>query len=432
MGHFRGLCVGSVGVLGLQLLLVACGDTTKDAPSPGTSAADAGSGADAGRSGNSNRAGATSSGGSANAGGNSASAGSGTASDLDSFLAGEGVGFCARLFRCIEGNDDFSSQQLLLKTEQGCKDLLARVNASSVDLRDLRAQIDAGNVHYDPEQGQRCLTDLSACNGTASLYGSTCRDAFEGSAKTGEACQRSADCVGDAYCNITNACPGQCAPRLQEGEPCRGDRQCSYTTGYVFCDDSLATAVCRTLPLAAKVGEGMPCTRRLQGATSLTLCQDAFWCATVAGGDPGADSLGRCAAPIALGSACVDSDDVCSGGMCDSVAGVCQAVTLVAKAGAACDKAARLICDPTLGLHCNAAGTCDSSGDGSEGSVCYTGDLQWGCDPGLFCAKAPQATSDVPGTCRALLGDGEACERSDSCLTGNCAAGVCGGRPCSE
>ena len=147
MRFFRGFWLGSLGVLGLQLLLVACGDTTKNAPSPGTSAADAGS------PGNSSSAGKTSGGGQANAGGNSAggsSAGPGNASDLDSFLVSEGVGFCARLFRCFEGNDDFSSERLVLKSEQGCKELLARVNASSGDLRDLRAQIAAGNVHYDP------------------------------------------------------------------------------------------------------------------------------------------------------------------------------------------------------------------------------------------------------------------------------------------
>jgi len=410
--------VGSAGAFALQLLVVACGHGEKN---PVTSAGGAANG-DAGQS----SGGKASTGGSASHGGS----GSGVVTDLDGFLEAEGVGFCARLFSCFEGNDDFTSERLVLKTEQGCRDFLARINRINGTIRDLRAQIAAGAVHYDPENGQKCLDALSACNGADSLTDGPCREAFDGNAKTGEACQRSEDCEGDAYCTLSASCPGQCAPRKQEGETCDISGDCAYTTGVVFCDRSSATAVCHTLEPSPKAAAGEPCTRNLEGATSLILCQDELWCATLAGGDSAADAVGHCVAPIEPDGPCVDGDDVCSAGICHTAGGACHAITFVTKGGAVCDKAAYQICDPTLGLHCNAAGTCDASGDGSEGSVCYTGDLMWGCDPGLFCAKGPDATSEVPGICTALLADGAACERDDNCISSNCEAKVCGGRPC--
>src|SRR5512146_2552876 len=149
MGRLRWVYVGSTGVLGLQLLVVACGHADKNPSSPNKGGSDSG---DAGAS----SAGAPGRGGSAAQGGS----GSANVSDLDGFLVAEGVGFCARLFRCFEGNDDFVAERLLLKTEQGCKDLLARVNASERSVRDLRAQVAAGALHYDPENGQKCLDEL--------------------------------------------------------------------------------------------------------------------------------------------------------------------------------------------------------------------------------------------------------------------------------
>jgi hypothetical protein len=424
------VCVGSAGVLGLQLLLIACGNSEKH---PVVTAGGADSG-DAGQ----NSSGKTSSSGSAGkasggaAHGGSSSVGPGDASDLDTFLEAEGEGFCARLFRCVEGNDDFTTPRIVLKNEQGCKDLLARVNANSRSFRDLRAQMAAGNIHYDPEDGQKCLDDLSACNGADSLSDGACREAFEGNAKTGEACVRSEDCAGDAYCDSIQGCGGQCAPRKQEGEPCQSTNECAYTTGVVFCDHSTTTAVCHTLAPTAKAAEGEPCTRDFEGAQSLTLCQDGLWCQTLPGGDPSADVLGRCALPIPVNGACVDGDDACRDGVCDTTAGACRSVTLVATAGASCNKTTWSVCDPTLGFHCNTDGTCDGSGDGSAGSACFGSDLQRGCDAGLYCAKPDQSTSNDPGICRAFVADGAACNNSQECASGNCTDSVCGGRPCLQ
>lgn len=431
MGQIGRVYAGCVGVLGLQLLLVACGHADKNsvANTGGAGTSDAGANS-SGKASSSGSAGKASGGGGSSAHGGSSSGGSGDATDLDSFLEAEGDGFCARLFRCAEGGDDFSGERIALKDPQGCKDLLARVNASSRLLRDLRAQIAAGNIHYAPREGQKCLADLAACNGVDSLNDGACREAFDGNAQTGEACMRSEDCAGDAYCATPQVCGGQCTPRKQEGEPCERDIECAYTSGAVFCDNSTTTGVCHTLLPTAKAAQGEPCTRNFEGAEALTLCQDGLWCATVPGGDPNADALGQCALPIPTDSPCVDGDDFCGDGVCDTTAGVCRRVTLVATAGAACDKTTWLVCDPTLGFHCNAGGTCDASGDGREGTACFGSDLQRGCDAGLYCAD--QSTSNEPGTCRPFVADGAACNNSQDCASGNCMDGACSGRPCLE
>lgn len=422
--------VGPAGVLGLQLLSVACGNSEKH-PSVTAGGADS---SDAGQTSGgktTSSAGKTGTSGGSSHGG--ASGGSGSTRDLNIFLEGEGEAFCARLFRCVEGNDDFTTQRIVLKNEQVCKDLLARINANSHSLRDLHAQIAAGNIHYDPENGQKCLDDLGACNGVDSLRDGACREAFEGNAKTGEACVRSEDCAGDAYCDSIRSCMGKCMPRKQEGERCQSHNDCAYTTGAVFCDRSTEAAVCRTLAPTTKAAVGEPCTRDFEGAQALTLCQDGLWCQALPGGDPSADVLGQCALPIPPDSPCVDGDDVCSDGVCDTNVGACRSVTLVATAGAVCNKTTWSVCDPTLGFHCNAVGTCDASGDGSEGTVCFGSDLQRGCDSGMYCARPAQSTSNDPGICRPLMVEGAACDSNQECASGYCGSDQrCGGRPCLE
>ncbi|HXK20049.1 MAG TPA: hypothetical protein VNG33_19695, partial [Polyangiaceae bacterium] len=187
---------------------------------------------------------------------------------------------------------------------------------------------------------------------------------------------------------------------------------------------------CHTLAASPKVGLGKPCTRYLSSAATLVLCSDELWCATVPGGDPTSDVMGQCAKPIAGQGACVNSDDICAEGLCDDVAGSCTSYTLRKNAGETCDKQLRVFCDPLGGLICGPAGTCQGSGDGSEGSGCYTSDLQWGCDPGLYCQKPAQSSSDTLGTCTRLLADGATCDWDGDCASGGCVDMACGKRAC--
>jgi hypothetical protein len=398
--------------LGILLAPLGCGDTKQDASNTNP---DNSAGGGTGGTG-------TTSGGSGN-----------DATDLETFLEQQGKGYCARLFRCTEANDDFLGERLALETPAGCEELLARVNASSRSMRDLRSELAAGNVRYVPEQAPACLAELSACNGLTSLGDGSCREVFEGTTKTGEACHRSEDCAGDAYCalEVGGACPGTCAPRKPEGASCEYDNECAFTTGIVFCEHANgATGICRTLEKSKPAGKGEPCTRNLKGATSLILCQDGLWCAALSGGNPNADVLGECASPIPLGMPCVDDDDACATGICDTASQLCRSVTIRKEAGQACDEEAFTYCGPLQGLRCGLDGTCHGSGDGREGSACFSSDLQRGCDAGLYCAKAAGTTSVDPGQCQPLLPDGAACDNASNCLSGNCENGVCGGRGC--
>ena len=348
------------------------------------------------------------------------------------FFAAEGRSYCARVFRCQEGNDDFTSARLVLQTQARCEDLVARLNDTQRSQRDLNAQLSSGAIHYVAAQGAKCLADLGTCNGANSFEDGACREVFDGNAKTGEACQRDEDCSGDAYCHVVDACPGMCAPRKLQGESCSQASECAEASGVARCNyDGTGNGTCHTLARSAAVGQGEPCTRRLGTQDSLVFCQDGLWCRTAAGGDPSEDAMGVCAPPIVGSEACEDQDDVCKSGLCDTDTGVCRPVTLQKSVGAACDKEQYIVCDPLVGLQCGLDGTCLGSGNGTQGSTCFTSDFQRGCDAGLYCQKPDTASSSSdPGTCTPQLAANSACNNDNDCADGGCVAGVCQGRYC--
>ena len=364
-------------------------------------------------------------------GGGGTGAAVGNPSSASEFFDAEGHVYCARLFRCVEGNDDFSSARLVLETKARCEQLLASLNTTGRDQRDLTTQVASGALHFVPDQAQKCLADLGRCNGANSFDDGPCREVFEGSAATGEPCQRNEDCAGDAFCQVGDDCPGTCTPRKQEGEACLLASECAYQGGATRCNyDMAGNGTCHSLAASPPAAKGQPCTRRLGTQESLVICQDGFWCATVPGGNPNDDAMGECAEPIAASGACFDGDDVCSEGICDSDTAVCRKLTLRKNAGESCGQAVFAFCDPILGLLCGDDGTCQGSGDGSNGAKCFTSDFQLGCSVGLFCQKAAMATSSDPGVCTPLLTDGAACETDSGCVGGGCVNGVCMGRGC--
>ena len=394
----------SVGVVGLALLVGACS-------SDGPPASNSGSGG-------------------AGTGGGSGSAGAPASSltDLDSILASEARGYCARLFRCWEANDDFMGSRVLLETPAACEALLADLNAKSALIRDLRTQLSQGAIQIVASKARACLDELAACNGTDSFTRGSCRDMFEGQVSPGSPCQRAEDCAGDAFCDNASTCPGVCKARKTTGESCRNDGECTAGDGYTFCDRDLASgAACRTLPVAPKAALGEPCTRRLAGADKLSLCVDTLWCGSVAG-QPATATLGTCQPPIPANGACSDSDDVCSEGVCNKATGACRSVTRLTHAGDACDEAEFRLCDPRLGLRCPGdQGRCEASGDGTPGAVCFSGDFQRTCNSGLYCQSGTVAGH---GLCQPLLKSGTGCDQSSSCESGNCQS-TCQERPCS-
>jgi hypothetical protein len=284
-------------------------------------------------------------------------------------------------------------------------------------MRDLRAQIAAGNVRIVPAEAQKCLAALATCNGPTSLDTGECRDVFEGNVPLGAACQRSEDCAGDAYCNTGGMCPGTCEARGGENDPCNDRDSCSFANGLASCNTEAAAPACHKLTIES-VGLGEACTQRLLDATELLYCEEGLWCGAAPGGTT-ADPLGQCREPIPTNGECLDFDDVCAEGFCDTNAGKCGAVMLLDTVGAACDRATYAVCDPILGLHSSADAKCEKSGDGSEGSLCFTGDWQRPCNVGLYCQRPEQAPPST-GTCQPALAVGKSCESS-----GECASGVC-------
>jgi len=398
------LRVSGAAVIGVAVLMGACSSDDTKASMPGTG----GSGT-----------------------GNSGAGGFGTTAasvmDLDGILAAEGRGYCARLFRCAEGNDDFVSARLILKTQAACEALLADLNAKSASTRDLHAQLDKGALKIVPEKAQACLDELSSCNGTNSFSRGSCRDMFEGKVAEGSPCQRGEDCAGDAYCDLTSLCPGTCEARKAAGDPCKSDNECTAGNGYTFCDrDGASAGVCRTLSVGPKATLGQPCTLRPTGAETLSLCRDELWCAPVAG-EPANATLGTCQPPIALGGACSDEDDMCAEGMCDTSTGVCRTFTLLEHAGEACDKDQFKVCNPRLGLWCNDQGACEATGDHTEGSLCSNGDFQPTCNNGLYCRSK---TATEKATCQPLLKAGASCDLPSSCESNACEGQTCQERPC--
>lgn len=384
--------------------------------------------AGAGNNGGSRNAAGADSGGSA-AGGSSNMV---TVGELDEFFDAQGKGFCQRAFRCFEGNDDFSTAHLIFQTLARCQTLVERITATGASQRDLRAQSAAGHLHLVPEQAQRCLEDLAACNGPNNFDGGSCRDVFEGDAALGEPCQRSSDCLGDAYCDTTASCPGSCVARKPEGEPCSRDDECSYTEGVLSCYHGMAaTGMCHTQTWAPKAAKGEPCTRRLSPAAQVVTCADDWWCDTAPSGDPDTDVMGVCALPIANGMPCRDSDDVCATGVCNTDTLVCAPVQVATGEGDACNKEELVICDPLRGLVCGKDLKCQGSGDGSEGSGCYNSDYQLGCKPGLYCDRTGATSSDELGTCRPLVAAGDACGANSACESNSCGTDkTCGARAC--
>lgn len=362
--------------------------------------------------------------------GGSRSVGSGGAAavsvtDLDGILTGEAQRYCDRLFRCAEGDDDFIAARLILKDRAGCEAILADLNAKSALVSDLRSQLQQGAVQIVPEKAQACLDEIGSCNGPDSFSRGSCRDMFEGRVALGSPCQRSEDCAGDAFCQVTAQCPGTCSARKASGQACQSDQECTAGDGYTFCEYAASGATCRTLPVSSKAALGQPCTRRTTGAETLELCADGLWCGSVAGQAETA-TLGTCQAPIPNGGACADEDDMCAEGLCDTSIGVCRSVTLLEHAGDDCDKNGFRWCNPRLGLLCNAQGVCEATGDHTQGSVCSDADFQLTCNSGLYCHSAQ---TDQGATCQPLLENGASCEEASSCKSGACDQ-TCQERPC--
>lgn len=205
------------------------------------------------------------------------------------------------------------------------------------------------------------------------------------------------ECATGLYCELEEACPGECTYRGGFGDPCYASRQCGEGFG---CD---GTGACVTaVPVGAactddECFDGAYCAGDAEGG----ICQDAAELYSAAAGQP-CGQVGLCQ----LGLFCVADP----GEVFWLYGGHCEATRL--GSGATCRSSYPDQCP--IGEYCQGAeseseGTCvPLSG---EGQACtYSG-----CEPELTC---------VDGTCLPYRHLGETCQGGDQCYSETC-EGVC-------
>ena len=298
----------------------------------------------------------------------------------------------------------------------------------------LVARVRAGAIHYDPVAALACIDDLNAGCGDLSSGGgvpASCHRAFVGTNPLGGSCVVSAECRGDAWCRTQDdrgpACPGQCAPRLALGDPCRESAECPAAIAadtVVVCKTPTAVPSaerrCVAVHLASPASAGQPCGRSPSaGGEELTPCAEGLSCRDT------------CQPPIAAGAACPGEFEPCVEGY--TCLGswqqmVCAPITVRRAASEACGlnfsvvSAEHSICDASQGLAC-ADSRCAPVREVTAGQPCDLETVR--CAPGLACNLSREV-------CVVPLPAGELCEHGADCQseacdasTGRCRALAC-------
>ncbi|MFO0604720.1 MAG: hypothetical protein U0324_16175 [Polyangiales bacterium] len=209
-----------------------------------------------------------------------------------------------------------------------------------------------------------------------------CQFVLAGDAAVGESCHVHEECRGDAWCDWTDGCPGRCAARSgAPGSNC--DRQCPLRANpglSCSCGED-AVAQCGEVRLTDPVGEGQACGDVVVGGRLYrTRCRDGLRCHFV------------CQRVHADGEACAAGlDGFCAEGFV-CVDDRCVARVIRDAVGDPCDER-REVCNPFLGLHCDADG----------------------------CRRLEHAASAAPG--------GSPCTANAQCASNRCVDGRCD-RPC--
>jgi hypothetical protein len=390
------------------------------------------------------------------------------ASTVEGFVKGLVAVYCDRILHCPGWVDeiDFPSQDV-------CLERLSTSIVVAYDQSGVIPAVAAGTVVYDSKAASQCLGALQSTCVTFQAflprrYGLIspwldqlpgCAGVFTGTKQEGQPCVYPFDCVGDAYCKPDGtffhaSCNGVCSQwSATLGQPCgrESDYRCSHTgaQGLSVClsNNSPMGKTCVDLRLGPDATAGEACGLMGGGNVwTLVACQEGLTCSVTAlAYVPPAQ--GTCVAPIPPGGACslfgsnplpCAIHTACDGKQCASPPWVEQV-------GGACQTRS-LLCSPYLHLSCNyMTGTCESLGDGQEGSSCdFDRDFVglYGaahCAPGLICVNSKCSR---PGEA------GDACTnylqcRSDRCdpngATGVCAATACGdplcgtsGEPCCK
>jgi hypothetical protein len=287
----------------------------------------------------------------------------------------------------------------------------AKTTAVTVEegLAPLTAAVTAGRVLYHPQRVQACLDELAAggCDSLSRREPESCQRALEGTVEAGGDCTLDAECAGDQYCKLGDACPGKCAAYEVAGGACVSTDDCASG---LECDDN---GHC-----VAPAQKGELCQ---QGEPD---CANGLVCL---GEDSSAKIPGTCytieeGLSGELGDECALSGSLCQAGYaCEitstsPIEGSCVAQV---EANAGCHLALPDECPESqyckLGRDLLAAGSCtDKPGAGQK------------CAAGIGTATicAPYTRCD-DGLCRELAHAGEDCTANDTCYSNHCVDGAC-------
>jgi hypothetical protein len=161
---------------------------------------------------------------------------------------------------------------------------------------------ESGCVNVHPARLPACLDALRAAGCTSSdlwsAIDAACLAPFEGRLETGERCESDAECSSGACALMCNesCCEAQCRTRNRElGDECEYSEDCVEGT---FCDQGACAPMFR---------EGEPCSEF--GART---CEEPLWCIA-----------GVCTTPPRAGDACDRSALI----RCDEIGAVCDEAT---------------------------------------------------------------------------------------------------------
>jgi hypothetical protein len=414
----------------------ACGPSDRTPATTGGSAGTTSSpGGSSGTGGSSGRGGSGAGvGGAAGLSGAGGKSGNAAITNVTDFNQAQWAAFCRGLFRCTIEAEEVPGIRAALGTEERCQEVFASSMPMNFGLPNLIHAVEDGRVVFAPDHVDDCLDATARCDHLVNPQPAdvACRRVFQGTRNTGEACVRNEECADGGRCIIGDACPGICGPRVPTGGACDADADCDDTNGPVDCDSE--TSTCKTTLVLPPVGEGEPCWFGSKASVDWQPCADGLWCA----GDEVVDSElrhGTCRRTrIPVGNDCDFEEDVCEeGAACWD--GVCQMLIIRREPGASCAEAT--FCDPFQRLEC-VEGTCESFGDGREGSPCrfHDASAHAACEPGFACiitGSEDPVTSQTARTCLPPLAAGVPCRHAHECLSRTCGAdGLCAASFCGN
>lgn len=264
------------------------------------------------------------------------------------------------------------------------------------------ALLDAGMVTFDPTAIDACLDAIARSCERDSLIqdvaAPACSNLLHGRASTGASCQGTEDCAVGLRCRVDvpgdggPGCPGACVV------PVEGDFCLDASCGTLQC--SLSGNRCVRAPFGEPRPRGMPCgaLRGSDGAVGYYGCAAGSTCLR------GPETTYYCLPPTCATPCRHDQ-------ACQYPSGACLTYTLLGVGGAC--SAPQTVCDPGLGLQCDATGRCAPRA--TEGGACTSDEA---CARGLVC---------VASVCRrrTLQATGGPCFNDDGCESGACAANRC-------